>query len=167
MKMKGVLVIALLVLGCSSASAQSFGFSSGGGPEICNYEVLHQLEPYDVWEGEDNLSLCGIDHNATIVGVSVKLSRAGNPAGFKLMGVAYADNIYDAFSGFYTGEQWFMITNLTCSNKKGPFGWIGFVSLSGVLFGDNYGWLTCYIPGRNGVPAGHRLSIGTSIPVKK
>jgi hypothetical protein len=168
MKMKGVLVITLLVLGCSFASAQTFGFVSVGISTLnyCNYEVLHQLAPYDVWEGSDVLTPCGVSQNATIAGSSVKLSAKQNPVGFKLKGVAYADNIYDAFSEAYTGAQWFVITNLECSLKE--FGWIGFASASGVIFGSNYGWLwPCGPEARKAAANGHRLSIGANLPVRK
>jgi hypothetical protein len=165
MDMKSALVATLLVLGCSLASAQTFGFASVGGDLYCEYEVLQQLVPYDVWQGADNLSGCGVDHNATIVGISARLSAAENPARFSVKGVAYADNIYDAFSESYTGIQIFRITDLKCSTKK--YGWVLFASISGEVFGDNYGYLSCNIPGKNGVVATRGLSAGGKIPARK
>ncbi len=165
--MKSVLVIALLVLGCSLASAQTFGFLSvEGQDEFCDYEVLQQLVPYDVWQGSDVLSPCNGPVNATIVGVSARLSAADNPIGFSLKGVAYADNIFDAFSESYTGLQLLRITDLKCSTKK--YGWVLFASISGEIFGDNYGYLSCNIPGKNGVVATGGLSTGSKpFPAKK
>jgi len=164
--MKSVLVIALLVLGCCLASAQTFGFLSvEGRNEFCDYEVLQQLVPYDVWQGSDVLSACNVSVNATIVGVSAKLSAAENPVGFPLKGVAYADNIYDAFSQSYTGQQVLRITDLKCSREK--YGWILFAGISGIMLGDNYGYLSCEIPGKNGAVATRGLSTGSELPVRK
>jgi hypothetical protein len=162
MRSKTLAIISLLVLGCGLASAQSFGFESAGGRLECNYEQLSHPNGYgsDVWQGVDNLTACGVPlpYSAFIVGVSGGLTKAGNPAGFALKGVAYADNIYDAFSPPYTGAQWFVVTNLKCSSKK--FGWIGFASYAGLVFGANYGYLSCTIPGKDGAVASNRLTTG-------
>jgi hypothetical protein len=152
MKIKSAVVITLFVVACSFASAQSFGFYEFGGGLYCNYEQLTQLKPSGVWQGVDNLSACGLAYNATIVGISGKLTQTGNPAGFAVKGVAYADNIYDAFSYSYTGVQWYMVSALKCSNELKKYGWIGFASVSGLVFFDNYGFLTCAIPGRDMIP---------------
>ncbi len=165
MRIKSVLVIALLGLGCSFISAQTFGFASVGGSFYCDYEVLQQLVPYDVWQGSDVLSACNLPVNGTIVGVSAKLSAAENPARFSVKGVAYADNIYDAVSESYTGIQILRITDLKCSTKK--YGWVLFASISGEIFGDNYGYLSCNIPDKNGVVATRGVSTGGKIPAGK
>ncbi|MGA2423084.1 MAG: hypothetical protein ABSG07_03695 [Terriglobales bacterium] len=116
--------------------------------------------------GFDNLSACGINHNATIIGITAKLPKAENPAGdFSIDGVAYADNIYDAISESYTGIQIFRVTNLKCSTKK--YGWILFAGYGGSIFGDNFGFLSCKIPGKDGVVATRGLSTGSKIPVRK
>jgi hypothetical protein len=161
MTSKSLAVISLLVLGCGLASAQSFGFESTGGFLYCNYEQLFHPngEGPDVWWGFDNLmGACETGYNAFIVGIGGGLSKAGNPAGFPLKGVAYADNIYDAWSQPYTGAQWFVVTNLKCSSKK--FGWIGFAGISGRVFGSNYGYLSCTIPGKDEAVANKRLTTG-------
>jgi len=165
MKLKSVLVITVLVIGCSFMSAQTFGFASVEGDLFCDYEVLQQLVPYDVWQGSDVLSACNLPVNATIVGVSAKLSAAENPVRFSLKGVAYADNIYDAVSESYTGIQILRITDLKCSTKK--YGWVLFASISGEIFGDNYGFVSCEIPGKNGVVATRGPSTGSKLPVRK
>jgi hypothetical protein len=147
-------VLAVLVLG-SFASAQSFGFLSvdGGGP-YCNYEQLSAASAFGsaFWQGTDNLSACGAYvANGTLAGVNASVSKADNGLGFTLKGVAYADNLYDVTGGRYgafTGEQWFVITNLTTSSKK--YGWLGLASESGTVFGDNYGYLTTELPSANG-----------------
>jgi len=151
MKTKGLVVLALLVLGCSFASAQTFGFESVGGGLYCNYEVLQQLTPFAVWQGTDNLSACGLPVNATIAGITASLEKRNNPAGFSLNpGVNYADNIYDAEFLGYSGAQWDVSTALKCTQKH--YGWIGFASVSGFIFGDNYGYLSCTIPGKGPAP---------------
>ncbi len=169
MKLKSLAVIALLVLGCSFASAQTFGFESIGHGLYCNYEVLG-IYSGNVWQGLDVLSSCGAPVNATIAGVSADLSAAGNPAGFQISkGVAYADNIYDAFAEGYTGAQWDVVTATKCSLKGQKYGWIGFASVSGFVFGDNYGYLDCNFPGKNGVVATRGLSTGSNaqLPARK
>ena len=162
MKMKSLVVIALLVLGCIFTSAQTFGFQSAGGDLYCNYEVLQQLAPYAVWQGVDNLSMCtgrgGSTGNATLVGISGGLTKAQNPGNFSVKGVVFADNIYDAFSGSYDNSQYFVVSALKCSEKK--FGWIALTTMSGILFSDNYGYLSCQIPGRDGAIATRGPSTG-------
>jgi len=148
MKRKSLAVIILLFLGSGVAAATSytFGFGSPGGGIFCNYEQINNNGMFgpDVWQGVDNLSVCGINHNATIVGLSHSIPKsAGLPVSGK--GVLYADDIYDAFSGKYTGYQWLLFTRLKCSFKQ--YGWIGFAtSPGGIVFGDNYDYLLCSIP---------------------
>src|SRR5208282_3425181 len=98
------------------------------GDLFCDYEVLQQLVPYDVWQGSDVLSACNLPVNATIVGVSAKLSAAENPVRFSLKGVAYADNIYGWVSKKYTGLQILGNTGLEGQQKK--YGWVLFASIS-------------------------------------
>ena len=165
MRTKSLAVITLLVFGCSFASAQTFGFESVGHGLYCNYEILEQLAPFNVYQGLDVLSTCGAELNATIAGQTANLSGAGNPAGFKVKGVAYADNIYDAFDLGYTGAQWEVVSGLTCPNNR--YGWIGFASVSGFIFGDNYGYLSCAIPGPHH-QATRGLSTGNAkVPARK
>ncbi len=173
MKLKSLAVITLLVIGCSFASAQSFGFASVGGGLYCNFEVLQQLSPYTVWQGLDDLSACGASVNGTIVGIKGGLAAAGNPAGFAVSGVTYADNIYDAEALTYTGAQWDVTTDLKCNKVKkgvysGKYSWIGFASVSGLVFGDNYGYLSCTIPGKNEAPTkGPSTGKYSELPARK
>jgi hypothetical protein len=162
MKMKSLAVIALLVLGCSFASAQTFGFESVGHGLYCNYEQLDNVYG-SLWQGLDNLSACFAPVNATIVGVKSTLTAAGNPAGFHTDGIQYADNIYDAFALGYTGAQWDVASALGCHSNR--YGWIGFASVSGFIFGDNYGYLSCTIPGPHNAPT-RGLSTGSAKEVR-
>ena len=135
--MRNVVVITLLVLGCSFASAQTFRLVSVDGSKDCNF-VLTQLTPYAVWEG---YSTCPGAYISTLIGISGGLTKKGNPVGFGVKGVVLADNVADAQMGTYTGVQWCMVTNLVCSDKK--YGWVAFAGMSGLLWGDNYGYVSC------------------------
>ncbi len=160
MNRKSLWVIALLVLGCGLAAAQTFGFESPSGELYCNYEQIGQYSGA-VWQGTDNLSPCDSQPNATMVGIRGGLTKSGNPLGYAVKGVAFADNIYDAFTGAYSGAQWFVVTDLKCSAKH--YGWIGFSSLSGFVVATNYGYLSCAIPGRDATPT-KGLTIGNAKP---
>jgi len=162
MKMKSLAVIALLVFACSFAPAQTFGFESVGHGLYCNYEVLEAITS-NVYQGLDVLSTCGAPVNATIAGVKSTLTAAGNPAGFHVDGIQYADNIYDAFALGYTGAQWDVASALGCHNNR--YGWIGFASVSGFIFGDNYGYLSCTIPSAHNAPT-RGLSTGSAKDVR-
>jgi len=154
LKLKSLAVITLFVLGCSFASAQTFGFASTNSGLYCNYEQINNTSVLgtDVWQGFDNLSPCGITHNATIAGFGGNLPTA---AGLPVVGrgVIYGDNLYDAFSSIYTGEQWTVFTLLKCNKLNthtgkfiGNFSWIGIASVSNFVFGDNFGFLSCTHP---------------------
>lgn len=148
MKMKGLVVVTLLVLGCSFGSAQTFGFASAGGTYLyCDYEQLSYFGD-DIWAGIDNTSVCG-GHNATLVGFGATTPNKGQPAFGK--GIVLADNIYDAYSYGYTGAQAVLFTKLKCNkldqgHYKGAPGWMTVAAESGFVFGDNYGYLSCTIP---------------------
>jgi hypothetical protein len=148
MKMKSLLVVTFLVLGFSLVSAQTFGFASASGAYLyCNYEQLTYVGN-DIWEGIDNTSVCG-GHNSTLVGFGATTPNKGQLAFGK--GVVLADNLYDAYSYAYTGAQAALFTKLKCNkldqgHYKGAPGWITVSAISGFVFGDNYGYLSCTVP---------------------
>ena len=161
---KSLMVVGLLVLACGLASAGSwsFGFLSvdGGGP-YCNFEQINNndtdgvpgLSGGAIYEGFDNLSACGVSYNATIDGYGpYTLPKGVTFAGAAVhvtKGAVYGDNIYDAFSESYTGEQWTVATSLSCSKTCAPTKnswWIGIASYSNFVFGDNAGPLSCTLP---------------------
>ena len=164
MKIKGIAIIGLLLLACSFAVAGqwSFGFCGVGGSLYCNFEQINNNNTYGVkgipvngpiYEGLDNLNACGLSVNATINGFGpFTLPKGVTFGGYKVYvkkGVIYADNIYDAFSDAYTGEQWTLLTPLTCKTKKGqPTYWLGIASFSNFVFGDNSNSLSCTIPAK-------------------
>ena len=149
MKTKGLAIVTLLVLGCGFASAQTFGFASSGGVYLyCDYEQL-AYSGNDIWVGFDNTSVCG-GHNATLVGFGATTPNKGQPAFGK--GVVLADNIYDAYSYTFTGAQSALFTKLKCNkvdqfgHYKGAPGWMTVAAISGFVFGENYGYLSCTHP---------------------
>ena len=161
-----MLVLAALAMG-TLASATTLGFLSyTGGILYCNYEQLSPASSFgpSAWQGTDNLSACGSNINATIVGVSGSghFVDVSNSTGKKIniKGVLYGDNLYDAFSPYsFTGAQWFVASNLVPDTNPKKFGWFGLASYGGLVFGNNYGHLTTQIP--TGNVASHGTSAGT------
>lgn len=168
MKLKSLAVITLLVVACGFASAQTFGFASTGSALYCNYEQLTGgwIGP-DVYGGIDNLSVCGAN-SGTIAGFAASIpaaTKSGLPSGGA--GVVYGDNLYDAEYAYYTGAQWTVWSKLKCNkaNKKtglftGAYSWIGIAGVSGEIFGDNYGYLSCTLPDLRHGDAGRPSTAG-------
>jgi len=153
-KLKSLAIIALLVLGCSAAFAQtsySFGFlSQDAVNEYCNYETFtvggggnFYLQGYDV------LSLCPYNTtgvNAAIAGFKLNVPVAAF-APINGSGYVYADQVYDAYSGYYTGEQWIVLTKTAPTKLKfGNYSWAGYIGFFGYEFLGNYGFLTNTLP---------------------
>ena len=158
---KSLLVVALLVLGCSAAFGQTytFGFENYDGSVLyCNYETFTLSNAAYLASGSDNLTAaCGGVVDAVLVG-----SKSNTPAaaGIGQTGKAYgmADNLYDALYQFDTNFQWYVISKTVASHGKHPKqGWIGFAGYAGYILGSNQGLLTTSLPG------GARPSQGTSI----
>ncbi|MGB7150899.1 MAG: hypothetical protein WBD45_17200 [Terriglobales bacterium] len=162
MKLKSLLVITLIVLGCSSAFAGTYAFGFldyTGGVEYCNYEEF-------VTGGADNFYMAGFDvldvcasANATapiegeaITVPATALESNGLQKGIQGKGYVYADQLYDAYYGYYTGAQWLVNTKTAVNtvgkvpNKPGKWNWDGFEGFSGEEFLINYGFLTTTIP---------------------
>lgn len=164
MKFKSVAIIVLAILGCSFAGAQTqqtytFGFLSIEGEQYCNYELLQQFSSNSaIWQGLDVLDACNVWPivEATLVGATAKVSGPSNPVRIPINGVFYADNIYDAANYGYTGIQWFVLTDLKPSTSK--YGWVGFASYDGIIYGAEYGYLTTTLPDAN--TSKHILSTG-------
>ena len=153
MKITSLAVITLCILGCTFASAQTFGFASVGGGLYCNYEQLANAGA-GAYGGLDNLSACGASVNATISGFNAVVPAMGQPAGGT--GVVYGDSIYAAFSSD-PFAQWTVFTKLACNKQNrrgqylGGYGWGGAAAFSGTYVGGNHGFLSCSIPGKAGV----------------
>jgi hypothetical protein len=153
MKFTTLITIAVAVLASISASAQTqtytFGFVSIDGEQYCNYEVLQQYSANSaIWQGQDIIDACDAGVPAgvegTIAGATASVSEAASPVRIPIKGVAYADSLYDAANYEYTGIQWFVLTALTPSTSK--FGWVGFASYEGIIYGAEYGYLTETLP---------------------
>jgi hypothetical protein len=170
-KMKSLLVITLLVLGCSFASAQTFSFWDAAGTlEYCNFNVI-TTNSGGVVGGYDNLTTgCFLTYNSPVIGFTATTPALGLPAHGK--GAVMGDGLYDASAIAYTGLQWTVWQSAKVSKKKhgffsGAYGWLGVAgTYTGFYFGDNYGYLGA------GYPAGNVASHGTtagkmSSPIKK
>ena len=157
MRLKTLAVIALLVLGCSAAFAQTtvtFGFTDYTGSFLyCNYETFTYGGNGNFYaQGIDNLSLCGAANAAaTVEGVKLTIPQGANTP-TPGWGYAMADNIVDAIYGVYTGEQWLYLTHTKAYNPKyaHEWGWVGYIGYAGYEFFGNYGYLSATIPAKGG-----------------
>ena len=170
MKLKSLVVITLLVLGCSFASAQSFGFLSyTGGLEYCNFEQLVISDSFYV-SGFDNTSACGLSVpiNGNIGGAIVTVP-AGAGAPVKGKNASYSDTLLDVLDyipgtgyEFFTNENVWSLSNLVAPKKlkAGKYSWALYVTFNGGLYLDNYGFLTTTLPAKN---VKHNSTLGTSL----
>jgi hypothetical protein len=156
LKLKSLAVITLLVLGCSAAFAQgsfTLGFTSAGDLFLyCNYEqIVYGGSNNFYMQGIDNIqSACFSENQATVEGVKVSIAALDGAPVLTGPAYAYADNIYDAFGGYFTGDQWFVITQTRPSKLLRHWGWAGYVGFDGYEFLGNYGYLSASIPGASG-----------------
>jgi hypothetical protein len=149
-KLTRLVVLALIVLGCSSAFAASGSFALGFESydqtiQYCDYEVLTFSDPYIA--GTHNLTTsCGFPYDGAMVGLKTPLPLA---TGLPVTGTTYAlaDNTFDAEYVAFTGCQIDWVTKTKASTKlqklNGKFGWQFFYTCGGG--GDylgNYGFLT-------------------------
>jgi len=151
MNTKSLVVITLLVLGCSLLSAQTytFGLVDVGGYTFCNYEQFTVSGGLAV--GIDNLSVCGFAVNSTLLGGQATGPRLAQ--GYSgVVDAILADNIEDVISGTDTGAQVAYFQALKCNHPDkngqyhGKYGWLLETAIDGILYGDNYGYLSCTIP---------------------
>lgn len=152
MKLKSLVVITLLVLGYSFASAQTytFGFADANGNLSCNYEQF-SIGSQGLVSGIDNLSLCGISTNGSLVGLQGKFPLLGPK--YVTPGATLTNNSLEVEEGC-TGEQVILYTALKCNqpdkNGKyhGKYGWLVVLAIDGYIMGENYGYLSCTIPAK-------------------
>jgi len=151
-KLKGLAVIVLLVVGCSAAFAQSYSFgflSSSGANEYCNYEQFttggranFYLQGYDVLTMCPNSPVAGAAINGFAISVPVAAFAPVNGKAY-----VYSDQIYDAYYGGWTQEQWTVITKTAPTKLKfGNESWAGYIGFFGYEFLGNYGFLTATLP---------------------
>jgi hypothetical protein len=163
---KSLLVLTLVVLGCSFALAQAPGsyafWSAAGTEEYCNYNVIVGNSG-GVVNGYDNTTaLCGYEFNSPIVGFSATTPSDGLPVHGK--GAVVGDGIYDDGADGYTGDQWTVFQSSKVSKMKkgfftGAWCWIGVAgAYTGTYFGDNYGYCTAGAPVKGPAIAGHTTS---------
>lgn len=152
MKVKSLAIITLLVLGCGAAFAQSYSFgflSSSGVNEYCNYETFTTGGHANFYlQGYDVLSTCPYSpvSGAAIAGFAISVPVAAfAPINGKAF--VYADQLYDAYYGGWTQEQWVVLTKTAPTKLKfGNYSWAGYVGFFGYEFLGNYGFLTTTLP---------------------
>jgi hypothetical protein len=153
-KLKSLIVLTLLVLGCGAAFGQSYSFgflSSSGLNEYCNYESFQTGGRDNFYlQGYDVLSVCPYSPTpaAAINGFAITVPIAAF-APVHGRAYVYSDQLYDAYYGAYTGFQWTVLTK-TAVNKVDRFGaynWAGYAGFAGYEFLGNFGFLTTTIPG--------------------
>jgi hypothetical protein len=149
LKLKTLLVMSLFVLGCSFASAQTFGFASTGGGYYCNYEQLLNYGD-GFYSGLDNESLCGANSGSLSGFASTLANDNGEVHG---AGVILGDSVYAANGS--SNSQWTYFTALKANavnpktgEFKGHYSWIGLGGESGELFFANYGFLSSSLPSK-------------------
>ncbi len=155
MKLKSLVVITLFVLGCGAAFGQgsaTLGFTSPADLFLdCDYEQIEWGGSNNLYaQGTDNLTACSGSANPDATMVCVKASNGvGGSLQITAPVYACADNIFDASSGTYTGDQWLLATEIKPSRLLHHYGWVGYVGFSGVEFLANYGYLSASYPGAN------------------
>ncbi len=167
MKLKSLAVIAVLVLGCSAAFAQtsySFGFlSQSAVNEYCNYETFEvggggnfYLQGYDVLSACPYSTISGAAIAGFKINVPVSAFAPVNGSAY-----VYADQIYDAYSNAYTGEQWIVITKTAPTKLKfGNESWAGYIGFFGYEFLGNYGFLSNNLPAAASKQSNHKSTVG-------
>jgi hypothetical protein len=152
-KLKSLATIVLLLVACSAAFAQgsySFGFLSASGVnEYCNYESFATGGRANFYmQGYDVLSTCPYSpvSGAAINGFAITVPTAAfAPVHGKAY--VYSDQIFDAYAGAWTQEQWTVITKTAPTTIKfGNQSWAGYVGFFGYEFLGNYGFLTSTLP---------------------
>lgn len=147
MKMKLVLVLAVIALGCVAANAQTytFGFLNyTGGVQYCEAETFTVYSGF-LSVGTQSLSACGFSTNGTLVGYKTSIPAA---LGLPISGAGYgnANDEIDQFCACASGVALDWFTKTKASSKK--YGWILFESSGGVESFDNYGYLTTALPSK-------------------
>jgi hypothetical protein len=152
LKLKSLLLVTLLVVGCSAAFGQSLGFEAYDGvTQFCDYEVLSVSAPFAA--GVHNLTtVCGFPYDGSMVGFKGSIpASTGQP----LTGGMYAlaDNTFDAEYAYFTGLQINWVTKLVPSTKgqikNGKFGWAFYYNAGGPgsSYLGNFGFLTSTLGG--------------------
>ncbi len=155
----GLVVITLVLLGCTSAFAVAptkLGFlSSDMSTLYCNYEEFKTGVDPDgfIAAGYDNLSQCGPYLDGVMIGVPTKLPPSDLPVVGSLY--AFADAQIDAYcngerpDGCFTGDQLLTITGTVPYNIHAPhFGWEVLYNTYDSFYAylDNWGYLTSDLP---------------------
>lgn len=123
MKLRTLVAITLVGLGCSFASAQTgtFSFFTADSFELCDFLVI-TYNSGGVVAGYENLTEpqqaggCELSENAAVVGFVATTHKGGQPAWGK--GSVIGDAIYDATCDCYSGLQWTLWFSGKVSKKE-------------------------------------------------
>ncbi len=144
MKLSRFVVLALLVLGCSAAFAQSYSFgflSYDGSIQYCDYETFTVAAPFAA--GTHVLTSCGLPLNGVTVGLKTFIpGTTGQP----VTGTVYAlaDSTFDAQYIGVSGLNMDWVTRLVpMKSLNSRFGWSFYLTFGGGSdYLGNWGFLT-------------------------
>lgn len=171
MKLTRLVVLALIVLGCSSAFGASGSFSLGflsydKSIQYCDYEVLTFSDPF-IAGTHSLVAGCGLFYDGAMVGLKTGIPKA---TGLPVTGTTYAlaDNTFDAQFGYFTGCQIDWVTKTKKSSNaqltNNIYGWEFFYTCGGG--GDylgNFGFLTTHLgPAKHGMAGTGKSSFGST-----
>jgi hypothetical protein len=163
MKLKGLAVAILLVLGCGAAFGQtySFGFADANGNVSCDFVTFTVNAPFAV--GTHNYTkYCGAPADGVLLGFTGSLSPkvSGGPVTGPV--VMMADNSEDAYDQTYSGCQLEFVTRTKASLKR--FGWVWYASC-----GDNTEYIIAwgYLSTQVGNPGSRASFDAGNIAAKK
>lgn len=158
-RLTGLVVISLLLLGCSAAFGQGgvvLGFlATDGVTQYCDYEAFLN-SPVPFAAGIHSLRFCDLPYDGTLVGFKGVLSAS---TGLPVTGneiYMLADNSVDAACDCYSGDQLMLVTRVNAASRTPKFGWEIFEntydSFNEYLL--NWGYLTNNIPTYGSVASG-------------
>jgi hypothetical protein len=160
-KLTRLVVLALMVLGCSTAFAQSYSFgflSYDQSVQYCDYETLSVSAPYAA--GTHVLTSCGLPLDGVMVGLKTFIPLStGQPVTGNVY--ALADSVFDASYIGVSGLQADWVTKLVPMKKFNPtFGWSFYFTFGGGTdYLGNWGYLTAMGASK---PTGTKTSFGSA-----
>jgi hypothetical protein len=151
-KMKLVLILAVLALSCVAANAQthSFGLVGYNGIFYCDSLTFSVATGGAFAFGTHDLTtVCPGYANGTMFAwkTTIPLGQVVSGGGY-----AFADDGYDSYWGAYMGVQENTFSKIKASSKH--YGWYIVESSGGAFYFQNYGFLSNTLPTKNSPTAG-------------
>lgn len=150
MKVKSLLMVILLFVGCSAAFGQTFTYADTSNTPYCDGEIVSASGSYVVAQ-HDYIDGCGFSSNVPMVGFAASIPLA---AGAPVHGAVWelADASADFLGGGYSGCQFDWVSHKTASTRHA--GWSFYETCDGINdFLGNFGDLLNGVPAK--APAGH------------